>query len=74
MSNPRSRPKVTTFKELLKRLEAEGWTVELKTSGHRKLTSPTGAVVFTSSSPSDFRAIRNVERDLKRAGWKPQAR
>lgn len=70
---PRTGRKVTSMDELMRRLESEGWTIELKKSGHRKFTSPKGAVVFTSSSPSDYRALRNVERDLKRAGWRPDA-
>jgi predicted RNA binding protein YcfA (HicA-like mRNA interferase family) len=70
---PRSNRKVTTLAELFKRLESEGWEIERRKAGHVRLTSPKGGVVFTSSSPSDFRALRNVERDLKRAGWKPEA-
>lgn len=63
------RKRVSSLQELIDRLQDEGWKVTYTGGGHLKMRSPTGAVVFTGSSPSDRRSIRNTVRDLKRAGW-----
>lgn len=68
----RTRPKAGNIRELIEQLKEDGWQVEHTKGGHYKLTSPRGGVVFAGSTPSDHRAIRNVERYLKREGWKPR--
>jgi hypothetical protein len=36
--------------------------------GHLKWIAPNGKVVFTSSTPSDGRALKNIQSNLKAAG------
>ena len=45
----------------------KGYNVELRNNGHYKFTAPTGKFFFTSSTPSDRRALANIEADMKRA-------
>jgi len=63
--NPAIHPE---FRVLVDAAQAQGWTVGPTKSGHLKFQSPTGAVVFASSSPSDWRASRNLRTTLRRAG------
>lgn len=57
------------IKPLIKRAEAQGWTITRTRGDHLKWTSPTGGgVYFSSSTPSDRRAIHNIEKDLIRRG------
>jgi hypothetical protein len=44
-----------------------GYNVELRNNGHYKFTAPTGRFFFTSSTPSDRRALDNIMSDMKRA-------
>lgn len=57
-------------RELRKRLTGQGWSVERTSKGHVKCVSPTGEVVITSGSPSDWRAERNFLSRLKKRGFK----
>ena len=44
-----------------------GLEVAQTNGGHTRLTDPTtGQVIFTAGSPSDRRAVRNVEARIKR--------
>lgn len=43
-----------------------GWHFE-KRRKHGRLVSPSGAFVCVPSTPSDYRALRNFRRDVKRA-------
>lgn len=54
------------LRAILVEAEQRGWGVEQTRKGHLKLTHPTGAVVFAASSPSDHRAIKNMEARLRR--------
>jgi hypothetical protein len=54
--------------ELIADAEEQGWVVGRRTNGHLKWVSPKGEVVFSSSSPSDPRAVSNIKRDLFRYG------
>ena len=45
-----------------------GWEVTKTGSGHLRFKSPTGALVFTGSTPSDHRAVENVRALLRNAG------
>lgn len=56
------------FKRLIKDAEKAGWTVEPSRGGHLKWKAPTGAVVFSASTPSDHRAIKNHLSLLRKAG------
>lgn len=56
------------FRDMIKAAERAGWTVERRHGGHLKWKSPTGAVVFSASTPSDHRAIKNHMSLLRKAG------
>lgn len=45
----------------------KGYTVDVRANGHYKFTAPTGKFFFTSSTPSDRRALDNILADMKRA-------
>lgn len=47
----------------------QGYSVELRNNGHYKFTAPTGRFIFTSSTPSDRRAIKNILADLRKLGF-----
>lgn len=55
-------------RELLKAAEKAGWKIEKRRRGHLKLTSPDGDIVFTSSTPSDWRGTLNLASHLRRLG------
>lgn len=48
--------------------EAQGWTVTLTRNNHLAWRSPTGALVISSFTPSDKRAILNLRAFLRRNG------
>jgi hypothetical protein len=56
------------LRSLLELATQQGWTVEQRNTNHYKLVAPNGKVVFTSSTPSDRRAIENIKRDLRSGG------
>lgn len=56
------------LKSLLNLAVKQGWVVEQRSNNHYKLIAPNGKVVFTSSTPSDRRAIENIKRDLRANG------
>lgn len=56
------------MKALVKAAKAQGWTVSYTGGGHYKFQSPTGAVVFTASTPGRSRALANTKALLKRNG------
>ena len=59
------------MRQLLKRLEKEGWDVERRKSGHVKISHPEGGgqSVFASTSPSDHRSIKNTIGELRKIGY-----
>lgn len=59
-------------KELVREAYEQGWSIEVRRSGHLRWTSPTGAVVSTSMSASDRNAAHNIRRDLRRQGFVPR--
>lgn len=57
--------------DLQKKAVAQGWEITLrKNSGHYKWIAPSGKFVFTSSTPSDWRAIHKIIKDLRSNGFK----
>lgn len=55
--------------DLRRRAERQGWTIELRRSGHLKWVPPAGGpFVFSPSTPSDVRGIRNTRAELRRHG------
>lgn len=57
------------IKQLIKEAEDQGWVVSLTNGDHFKWLSPRGGVFFSAQTPSDWRAVKNVERDLKNHGF-----
>lgn len=55
-----------SLRALLISAERRGWAVEHRHSGHLRLTHPAGGLVFTSSTPSDWRATYKIAAELKR--------
>jgi predicted RNA binding protein YcfA (HicA-like mRNA interferase family) len=53
--------------KLLRQASACGWQVVRTRKSHWRLRHPSGAVVVTSSSPSDCRALANLRAQLRRA-------
>lgn len=45
-----------------------GWIITRRGNGHLAWRAPSGAVVFTSATPSDWRAVRDSKRLLRAAG------
>jgi hypothetical protein len=57
------------IRALAKLLERQGWTVEIR--DHVKWIPPDGVdPVFSGSTPSDHRAMRNIRAKLRRRGAK----
>lgn len=57
------------LKPLIKRAQAQGWTVTQTRGGHLCWKSGgTGQPYFSSSTPSDAKAVRNISADLRRRG------
>ena len=55
--------------DIIHRAKAAGWRVEVAGSGHYQFKSPDGeGLVTVSRTPSDYRALLNIESDLRRAG------
>ena len=58
-------------KQLLRKVEAQGWRVVPTKSGHFWAYAPNGRdKVLIPGTPSDRRGLRNTIADLKRAGFK----
>jgi hypothetical protein len=55
------------MRSLIRLAIKRGYNVEMRHNGHYKFTAPTGKFFFTSSTPSDRRALDNILSDMKRA-------
>lgn len=57
------------LKPLMKRAKAAGWSIERTRADHLKWIPPQGGMpYFSCSTPSDKRAIRNIESGLAKMG------
>jgi hypothetical protein len=54
------------YRQVILNAKRRGWVVTPTRGGHVKLTYPSGAIMFTCSTPSDWRAGRNLDRQLRR--------
>ena len=56
----------STHKEMKKLAKQYGYDLELRKSGHARLTRPGWNFITVSLSPSDSHAMKNTEAQLKR--------
>lgn len=56
------------IRALVRKLRRQGWTAEIRKSGHWRLTSPGGDAITCAASPSDSHAYANVRSDARRLG------
>lgn len=54
---------------LVKQATSQGWEVSNTKSNHLKWIAPSGAFFYSPSTPSDYRSIRGLKRDLKVNGF-----
>jgi hypothetical protein len=54
------------YRKELAAILPEGWTIEIRRCGHLALVAPHGGKVFCAASASDHRAIKNIQRDVRR--------
>lgn len=54
------------IKKLIKRLESEGWRIEVGGSTHYKMKHPRGGMVIAAMSPSCCHAYKNICADVRR--------
>lgn len=59
------------FKKLRKACRKQGWLVERTKNNHYKFTppDPKKRIVYTGSTPSDKRHLKNLLGDLRRQGF-----
>lgn len=56
------------LRELMIAAKKQGWGIVV--NKHIKWIPPAGGPYFSSTSPSDWRALRNLKRDLSKRGLK----
>jgi len=54
------------LKQICADAERKGWTVKPTNGGHLKWVHTSGAVMFSAQTPSDHRAIKNIESRIRR--------
>lgn len=54
---------------LIKKAEDQGWVVTYTKNTHLKWVSPLGAFFYSSSSPSDWRVVMKITKDLRMNGF-----
>lgn len=55
------------LRQLVDFAKANGWTVSRTRGGHIRFTKPGLGSIYTSSTPSDYRAGLNAKAQLRRA-------
>jgi hypothetical protein len=53
------------FKQFFEELESQGYKIERKKK-HIKITGPQGDIFFAAATPSDYRALENLKKDIRR--------
>lgn len=56
------------YRALILAAESQGWTIEPTKGGHLRWKPPSGGPIFSSASPSDWRASKKLRAQLRRAG------
>jgi len=60
---------MSDLQSLIRTAQRQGWSVQVRRGGHLAWKSPSGdGVVFSASSPSDWRNLANVRASLRRHG------
>ena len=54
--------------DLMKIVLRLGWSVSMTKNNHYKWVAPDGQFFYTSSTPSDKRALERIRKDLRRCG------
>jgi hypothetical protein len=62
------------FKEVASALDEQGWKIGLTRKRHLRFESPTGLIIYSSGTPSDWRARKNLVAHLRRAGLDLESR
>lgn len=64
------------LREVLAAASDQGFNWEFTSGGHIKITppDPSQRLVFTASTPSDKRGLKNLIRDLRHAGFEWRGR
>jgi predicted RNA binding protein YcfA (HicA-like mRNA interferase family) len=57
------------FQQLVKQAESQGWVVTKTNGSHLRWLSPTGRIVFSTSTPSDKRGLLNTIKELRVGGF-----
>jgi predicted transcriptional regulator len=63
MSNKRD------IKQLIEKAQEQGWIIIKTSNNHYKWISPLGGLFYSASTPSDYKAIKNIKRDMKANGF-----
>ena len=66
MSNNKPPRLAKELRPLAKRYKAKGWRLEPTGGGHIKWIAPNGHVVYSASTPSDWRGVLDLTARLKR--------
>jgi len=56
------------LKKLVKLAEEQGWQVTVTGGNHLCWRSPVGRTVFTPTTPSEYRGLKNAKAWLRREG------
>lgn len=58
------------IRELIRVARRQGWEVTTTNGSHLRWRGPDGGLVFTPSTPSDWRSIKNMTAQLRKEGLK----
>lgn len=54
------------LRQIRRDAEKRGWLIRLTNGGHLKWIWVNGTVLFSAQTPSDYRAIKNIENRIRR--------
>lgn len=60
------------IKDLILSAQAQGWTAEMRGTGHWALYAPGGGMVVMAATPSDHRAVKNIVSVMRRYGYQTE--
>ena len=58
------------IKQLIRLVQGQKWKVRVRNNGHMvwKSPDPNSGPIYTSQTPSDYRAIERIKSQLRKAG------